>query len=41
MGNIKNYNFKGLKLNFNPETRTLSTSIWIKTRENKYIEKTI
>ena len=37
--NIKNYSFKGLKLNFDPTTRELSKSIWLKTPENKWIKK--
>ncbi len=41
MQKIKNYNFKGLKLNFNHNTRTLGTNIWLKTREGRYIIKDI
>ena len=36
---IKDYSFKGLKLNFNFATRGLSKSIWLKTPENKWIER--
>ncbi|MFH1461666.1 MAG: ABC transporter substrate-binding protein [bacterium] len=27
--NIKDYNYKGLKLNFNPETREISNEVWL------------
>lgn len=33
--NIKNVRFKGLALNFNPETRTFSNQIWIDPGEDK------
>ena len=36
---IKDYSFKGLKLNFDPTIRGLSKSIWLKTPENKWIER--
>lgn len=32
---IKNYNFKGLYLNFDPKTRCLRNSVWIDTGEDK------
>lgn len=32
--NIKNYNFKGLILNFNPQTRELLNHVWIDTGNN-------
>lgn len=30
---LKNYNFKGLNLNFDPETRELSNEVWIESRK--------
>jgi ABC-type branched-subunit amino acid transport system substrate-binding protein len=34
---IKDYNFKGLSVNFNPKTRSLSNDIWIDTGKDKWI----
>ena len=34
---MKNYNFKGLNLTFNPEKRDLSQPIWLKTQDLKWI----
>ena len=34
---IKNYDFKGLQLNFDPETRQLSNTIWIDPGEGEWI----
>jgi ABC-type branched-subunit amino acid transport system substrate-binding protein len=34
---MKNYRFKGLELNFDPESRQLFNKIWIHTPENKWI----
>ena len=36
--NMKNYNFKGLELNFDPKTRQVSNFVWV-TRKNKKTEK--
>jgi branched-chain amino acid transport system substrate-binding protein len=33
--NIKNYNLEGLKLNFNPQTRSLSDNIWIESEKGE------
>jgi len=33
---IKDYNFNGLKLNFNPQTRGLADNIWIVTENDKF-----
>jgi branched-chain amino acid transport system substrate-binding protein len=35
--NIKNYNFKGIRLNFNPQTNALANNLWIVTENNKRI----
>lgn len=35
----KNYDFKGLKLDFNPATKELSPVLWIDTGEGAWIEK--
>ncbi|KKP29819.1 MAG: Extracellular ligand-binding receptor [candidate division TM6 bacterium GW2011_GWF2_30_66] len=35
---LNNYNFKGLELTFNPETRDLSQPVWIRTLKNKWIK---
>jgi ABC-type branched-subunit amino acid transport system substrate-binding protein len=35
---IKNENFKGLTLNFDPQTRELFNQIWISTLDNKWIK---
>jgi|GEM_PF-2822149 ABC-type branched-subunit amino acid transport system substrate-binding protein len=32
---LKEFNFKGLKLNYNPQTRTLSQNIWLNTGDHK------
>jgi ABC-type branched-subunit amino acid transport system substrate-binding protein len=37
--NIKNYTFKGLKLDFNPETRELSPVLWIDDGSKKWLER--
>ncbi len=37
--NIKNYDFKGLQLNFDPKTRQLFKTIWIDTGGKKWIEQ--
>ena len=34
---MKNYNFKGLILTFNPETRDLSQPIWLRTLDLKWV----
>ncbi len=41
MEKLKNYNFKGLKLNFNLSTRSLNNSIWLRNIDGKCIEKNI
>ncbi|MBD3231168.1 ABC transporter substrate-binding protein [Candidatus Dependentiae bacterium] len=38
---IKNYNHKGILFNFNPETRSLATTIWINSENNQTIPKKI
>lgn len=35
--NMKNYNYKGLKLTFNPENRSLSQPVWLKNEDNVWI----
>jgi ABC-type branched-subunit amino acid transport system substrate-binding protein len=35
---IRNLNFKGLKLNFNPETRELSNHVWIDTGHGHWVD---
>jgi len=35
---LKNYNFKGLNLTFNPETRSLGQPVWINTERNEWIK---
>jgi branched-chain amino acid transport system substrate-binding protein len=35
---VKEYMFKGLKLNFNPRTRSLGNYMWISTPENEWFE---
>ncbi len=37
--NLKDYPFKGLVLNFNPETRELSDTLWIDPGEGAWIER--
>jgi branched-chain amino acid transport system substrate-binding protein len=37
MEKIKNYNLEGLKLNFNPQTKSLSDNIWVVTEKNEWI----
>lgn len=39
--NIKNLQFKGLELNFDPDTRQLSRQIWLDTGEKEWISITI
>lgn len=40
--NMKNFDFKGLKLNFNPETRVILQNAWIySTKANVWIQRTI
>ncbi len=39
--NMKNYEYKGLILNFNPQRRTLAHHLWIDIGEGPWIEKTI
>ena len=34
--NIKNYQFKGVDITFNPQTRSLTKDIWIKSSENTW-----
>lgn len=36
--NFKNYLYKGLTLNFNPQTRELSQTIWMDTGEEEWLE---
>ena len=39
---MKNYDFKGLKLNFNPETRVILQDAWIySTKDNVWIKRSI
>jgi len=35
---LKNYNFKGLNLTFNPQTRSFDLPVWIETEEGEWIE---
>ena len=37
--NMKNYEFKGLILDFDPQTRELSPVLWLDTGQGKWIEK--
>lgn len=39
--NIKNVEFKGLKLNFNPKNRQLNDKLWLDTGEAEWLEVTI
>jgi branched-chain amino acid transport system substrate-binding protein len=41
MESIKDYRFKGLSLNFNPETRSLAKYLWIDTGAGTWIQKKI
>jgi len=34
--NLKDYNFKGVKIKFNPQTRSLTRDIWIKSSEDTW-----
>lgn len=37
MKTIKNYNYKGFKLNYNEKTKCLSSDLWIETEDGKWI----
>ena len=39
--NIKNYNFKGLTLNYNPANRQLSNDLWIETTTGEWVKQNI
>jgi ABC-type branched-subunit amino acid transport system substrate-binding protein len=39
--NIKHYNFKGIELNYNPETHELGKSLWLDIGEPDWIEKKV
>ncbi len=38
---IKNYNFKGIELDYNPQTHELGKALWLDTGEGPWIEKQI
>ncbi len=38
---MKDYEYKGLTLNFDPEKRSLAHTLWINTGEGPWIEKRI
>lgn len=39
--NLKNYNFKGINLTFNPKTRWISNKVWLYTLDNTWEEKSV
>ena len=41
ISNLKNYNFKGLLLNFNPKTRELIHKLWLDIGQLEWIEQSI